>query len=407
MGNHLIQTEDKLFMFMKYATTGMAEIDMKGAIINLNLKGEAVLAPVISAHDINNNNFFDILTSVDPELTDKIKLFIDVAGDIATDEPPVFSFTTRTRNNERHFNLLVNKISPDSIIITFDDTADKHSNNKALQQAILDMAVVQGKYDIASNVLHDIGNAVVGFSSYLTRIKHSLEQDNSANLKNLVDFFATQESAISTAIGEAKAGAVVKILAGIAQTQKSNQADISKSITEQQHIITHIQEILNIQRQYISGQESVDKRSTHLSSIIKDCMSMLFASLSKRDITVSQNIPDSLPAIKGDRTKLMQVILNILKNSIEAIDIFAVDKTISINIINHKDLLELQIKDSGKGFDEATGKKLFTRGFTTKSTGTGLGLDHSRAILEGHGSTIDITSEGPGKGALTTIKLKI
>ncbi len=84
-------------MFMKYATTGMAEIDMKGAIINLNIKGEAVLAPVISANDINNNNFFDILTSVDPELTDKIKLFIDVAGDIATDEPPIFSFSTRDR----------------------------------------------------------------------------------------------------------------------------------------------------------------------------------------------------------------------------------------------------------------------------------------------------------------------
>ena len=64
---------------------------------------------------------------------------------------------------------------------------------------------------------------------------------------------------MSGAIGEAKAGAVVKILTGIAQTQKSNQADISKSITEQQNIITHIQEILNIQRQYISGQESMKK----------------------------------------------------------------------------------------------------------------------------------------------------
>ncbi len=286
---------------------------------------------------------------------------------------PFFRFQPGTGRNEKHYNLLVNKISSESIIITFEDIADKQRNDKALQQAILDKAVVQGKYEIASNVLHDIGNAVVGFSSYLTRIKHSLEQDNSENLKNLVDFFATQESAMSGAIGEAKAGAVVKILTGIAQTQKSNQADISKSITEQQHIITHIQEILNIQRQYVSGQESMEKRSTHLSSIIKDCMSMLFASLNKRNITVSQDIPDNLPAIKGDRTKLMQVILNILKNSIEAIDIYAVDKTISIIIINHTDLLELQIKDSGKGFDEATGKKLFTRGFTTKSSGTGLG----------------------------------
>jgi signal transduction histidine kinase len=200
---------------------------------------------------------------------------------------------------------------------------------------------------------------------------------------------------------------VVKILTGIAQTQKNNQADISKSINEQQHIISHIQEILNIHREYVNGNEVHEKRSTHLGSIIKDCMSMVFASLSKRSITVSQNIPDDLPATKGDRTKLMQVILNILKNSIEAIDIYAADKSISISIINHTDILELQIKDSGKGFDDATGQKLFTRGFTTKSSGTGLGLDHCRGILESYGNTIDIISEGPGKGALTTIKFKI
>jgi len=133
---------------------------------------------------------------------------------------------------------------------------------------------------------------------------------------------------------------------------------------------------------------------------------MVFASLNKRNILVSVNIPDELPVMKGDRTQLMQVILNLLKNSIEAIDFYAVDKYISITVTIHPDLLTLQIRDSGKGFDEATRKKLFIRGFTTKSSGTGLGLDHCRAILERHGGTIDISSDGPGKGALTTIKFK-
>lgn len=407
MGNHLIQTEDKLFMFMKYAATGMAEIDMSGTITNLNIKGEKVLAPVISAQDINSNNIFDILSSVDAGITDRIKNLIDESTASYSDEAPTLTFSTGKGKNEKHYNLLVNKIASDSIVITFEDIADKYRNDKILQQTILEKAVVQGKFEIASNVLHDIGNAVVGFSSYLTRIKHTLEQDNADNLKNLVGFFETQESALSGAIGEAKAGAVVKILSGIAQTQKSNQADISKSISEQQHIITHIQEILNIQRQYVSGNTVHDKRPTHLGSILKDCMSMLFASLNKRTISISQNIPEELPIIKGDRTKLMQVILNILKNSIEAIDFYAVDKAITIDVTTDNDSLILKIQDTGKGFDEETGKKLFTRGFTTKSSGTGLGLDHCRAILESHGSSIQITSDGPGKGALTTIKLKI
>lgn len=406
MGNHPTQTEDKLFMLMKHSSHGMAEIDMTGSILNLNARAEIALAPVITAHDITSNNFYDILAATDPELTVTIKQFIDETDNHEEQKATSFLFYTGTGKNEKHFTLQIIKLSPESILLSFEENTEKIKKERLLKQAILEKNVLQGKFEIASNVLHDIGNAVVGFSSYLTRIKRLLETDHSENLQNLVGFFEQQRTAMSTAIGEAKSDAVVKILSGIAQTQRSNQSDISKSITEQQHIITHIQEILNIQRQYINGSRHEEK-PVSLTGIINDCMAMLYASLNKRNIDVSQNMPDEVSLIKGDRTKLMQVILNLLKNSIEAIDIYAVDKTISITIINHTDSLVLQIKDSGKGFDAETSRKLFTRGFTTKSSGSGLGLDHCRAILESHQACIDITSEGPGKGALTTIKFNL
>ena len=407
MGNHLIQSEDKLFLYMKHATSGMAEIDPDGNINYLNLEGEAILKPVISAHSIDSNNLFDILAPIVPELVEKIKNIVDDGNNTTTSRPQIFQLSFGTGKMERRINLSVNKIPPDCIIICFEDIAEKNITDKALQQALLDKAVVQGKFEIAANVLHDIGNAVVGFSSYLSRIKRSLELDNSENLQNLVGFFEAQRTIISPALGEAKADAIVKIISGIAQTQKTNQTDISKSIIEQQNIINHIQEILNIQRQYISGAETIEKKPTYLSSLIEDCMSMVFASLNKRNITVTLDVPKDLPVIKGDRTKLMQVILNIIKNSIEAIDIYAVEKSIAITACTQNDSIILNINDSGKGFDDETGKKIFTRGFTTKRTGTGLGLDHCRAILEGHDGTINITSDGPGKGAQTIIKFKI
>jgi signal transduction histidine kinase len=114
-----------------------------------------------------------------------------------------------------------------------------------------------------------------------------------------------------------------------------------------------------------------------------------------------------LPVIKGDRTRLMQVILNIFKNSIEAISIYAPEKTILLDVRVEPGWLIIQIKDSGHGFDEETGKKLFKRGFTTKSSGSGLGLSSCKAIVEAHDGTIDIASDGEGKGAMTIIKLKV
>ena len=403
MGNYFTQKEDKLFLFMKHAATGIAEVDINGSILHLNNEAAEIIGSF--QKDKPFTTIFEFIASINTSTAEEIEDFITSNTDFSQDQPALTLNATSSPDN--HFLISVYKFSHTSIILSIEKLSDKRTIDKDLNQALLNKAVVQGKYEIASNILHDIGNAIVGFSSYLTRIKHSLEHDNSENLQNLVDFFTTQETSISRAIGEAKAGAIVKILSGIAQTQKSNHVDISKSISEQHNIITHIQEILNIQREYVNGNSIVENRSAHPGSIIKDCMSMLFASLNKRNITVVQNIPDELPVIKGERTQLMQVILNILKNSIEAIDFYSVEKTISITVNCDNNLLTLQIQDSGKGFDETVGKKLFTRGFTTKSSGSGLGLEHCRSILESNGSSIEISSEGPGKGALTIIKFKI
>jgi ligand-binding sensor domain-containing protein/signal transduction histidine kinase len=273
--------------------------------------------------------------------------------------------------------------------------------------ALLDKAVAQGKYEIASDVMHDIGNAVVGFGSYLTRIKRVLGQSKPENMQKLVEFFTTQKTAMISVIGEAKADAVIKMLCGIALNDRSNQEEINNSITEQLHIITHIQEILNIQRQYITGHESKERQPVNMRNIINDSMSMVFASIDKMSIAVSLEVPKDLPIIKGDRTKLMQVLMNVLKNSIESIDKNASEKTITLSAYTQANELKIQVKDSGNGFDKSTGENLFKKGFTTKSSGSGIGLYNCKTIVESHEGTIDITSEGPGKGALTIIGFKL
>ncbi len=388
-------------------TMGMAEIDSSGEIIHLNPKGRALLKPIWAAKGLGENNLYHILEQIAPAVSKKIKESPDEAGHILANEMHSFPFISGTDTVERHFSFTAIKMFTNNIVVGFEDMADQYNRDEALQQAIIDKAVVQGKFDIASNVLHDIGNAVVGFSSYLTRIKRTLEQDNSENLSNLVSFFETNQPAIAGVLGEAKADAVIKILSGIEQTQKSNYSDINKSIKEQLNIVVHIQEILNIQRQYISGSKVNERKPIHLGGIINDCMAMIFASFHKRNIVATLDMPDELPMVKADRTRLMQVILNILKNSIEAIEVYAIEKLVSICARYEEDILTLQVKDSGKGFDEETGKKLFTRGFTTKSSGTGLGLNSCRAIIESFDGSIEITSEGIGKGALTTIRFRV
>jgi signal transduction histidine kinase len=103
----------------------------------------------------------------------------------------------------------------------------------------------------------------------------------------------------------------------------------------------------------------------------------------------------------------MQLILNVLKNSIEAFDSYTRDKTILINAFKYKNQLVIQVKDNGNGFNESVAARLFERGFTTKPSGSGLGLYNCLAIIQSHEGDISLTSEGEGKGALATIGFKI
>lgn len=404
MGNHLTQTEDKLLLLMKHAPLGMAEIDTTGTIAYQNKKAGALLKQLANSTPGIAGNFFDILNQHAPELVEEIKNFITAETEAGADETGCFSHPLL---KEKKITLILSKIQPGSFLVCFEENPAMNLNGNGLQQVLHDKAVVQGKFEIAANVLHDIGNAIVGLSSFTNRIKRTIELDNADNLQNLCGFFQAQYETLKNTFGQIKADAIIKLVNGIAQTQKEYKNDLINSNKEQMHIITHIQDIINIQRQYLSGSETTEKKPVYLGSLIKDCLSMLYASLNKRSISMKVEVPDDLRVIKGDRTKLMQVVLNILKNSIEAIDFYAVEKSISITVNDHGDTLAMTIQDSGNGFDEETAKKLFSRGFTTKDNGTGLGLEHCKVIMENHGGAISITSDGPGKGAVTTLLFNI
>jgi two-component system, sensor histidine kinase and response regulator len=269
--------------------------------------------------------------------------------------------------------------------------------------AVLDKAVAQGKFEIASDVTHDIGNAVVGFGSYLTQVKRLQERENPSVLENLARYFNDVKPALATAIGDTKAQAVIEMLSGMADSEKIKHGEISKAITKQIDILGGIQEILHIQRQYIEGHETQERKAIKLRNIVSDALAILFAVLDKKAIAVHLDFAEDLPVLKGDRTKLIQLILNVLKNSIDSIDAQGGEKTIVIRAYCQTDVLVLEIRDTGIGFDGSIAGELFKRGFSTKPAGAGLALYNCRSIADSHTGTIDLTSDGPGKGALTTI----
>jgi len=273
-----------------------------------------------------------------------------------------------------------------------------------LQEALREKAIQQGRSELAADILHDIGNAVVGMGSHLTRIRRSLDGNKDQLMQNLVTFFCTQQGQLAGVIGEEKAKAVISMLESLAASGRTMHEEIKNAAAGQLAILTHIQEILNIQRQYVAGREPGCKQPVNLRAVLTDSLSMLSATMEKRNILLTSRLTESSTMILGDRTRLMQVVMNLLKNGIEATDHNTGEKHIDAGLRLEDKVLTLCITDNGCGFDEATGARLLERGFTTKSSGTGLGLYNCREIVESHGGTIRISSEGPGKGAVVTLQ---
>jgi len=69
--------------------------------------------------------------------------------------------------------------------------------------------------------------------------------------------------------------------------------------------------------------------------------------------------------------------------------------------------VEITLSDNAVGFSGEVGKKLFERGFTTKPSGSGIGLNESRSIIESHGGTITIENNEKNTGAITVIRLPV
>lgn len=317
---------------------------------------------------------------------------------------------TERKRSEEALNALNKELNAQSAELRKRARELKALNDQLIQQKEqeLEKAIAQGKFEIASEVLHDIGNALVGFGSYLTRINRVTEKNNLDAVKNLNLFLKGQQTLIGNAIGTDKANALVAITEGIVKTQTDNQKEVKASITELLNIVSHIQEILNIQRQFVrSHGGSYERKPVNIANIIDDCRSMLLASLDKKGIKLNVNIKPGNHIVKGDHTKLMQVILNILKNSLEAIDFEQDEKSISVVLESADKFITLKIVDNGQGFDKETSSRFFERGFTTKKSGTGLGLYNCKSIVESHAGSLEISSEGPGLGAVTIIKFAV
>ena len=169
-------------------------------------------------------------------------------------------------------------------------------------------------------------------------------------------------------------------------------------VQESQRCKSIIQDLLEFSR-----DKDPTKMPAKINDIIEKALNILNNEFRLNHIAVETDLSDNLPAIPMDAHLMQQVLVNLLLNAIEAVEEKGM-VTIRSVMTPDRNYQKVEIEDTGRGIPKAHAGKIFDPFFSTKKSGTGLGLAVSYGIVQKHNGQIDMSSE-PGKGTRFTIAI--
>lgn len=145
---------------------------------------------------------------------------------------------------------------------------------------------------------------------------------------------------------------------------------------------------------------SMQMGETDLAEVLGEVLSFQELELSGRGVSLDVELPDKLPSVLGDKNQIKQVLFNVSKNAMEAMEDGGV---LRIRARVDDDCVCLLVGDSGRGIRQEDLANLFSPFYTTKKGGSGLGLLIVQRIMRAHGGQVGIESKA-GVGTVVTLQ---
>ena len=275
------------------------------------------------------------------------------------------------------------------------------------QTQMMQMAHLAGMTEIATGVLHNVGNVLNNVNISTTVLGERLRQLRIDGLAKVVKLFEEHSDDLEAFLANDRRGRQVQeYLGSLAKTLAADQQELLAELGFLSDKVQHIRNIIVAEQNYakrVSFRERCD-----LSALIEDVLLMRSHSLQKNRIELARDF-DELPPMVLERSKLLQVIENLVKNAIESIVSHDGEKRlIDIRLKwAGADRVRLTVTDSGRGIAPDHASRIFNFGFTTKKSGNGFGLHSAANAMAEMGGKISAQSEGLGRGATFTLEMPL
>lgn len=282
---------------------------------------------------------------------------------------------------------------------------DKTSKLKAAQNVIVEKEHQTELADITTSTLHNVKNLLNSVKTSAFIAKEQIHNKVFLGLKKANGLLLENIDTIDDFIqNDPKGKKLLQYYVSLDSPINETRHGIEEHLNRLMEKVDSIENIVTTQQHYGGINEIV---KVHMEDMINDAFTMLSSSIESYSIQIKNKVKDS-PYVNVQQTKMMHILINIIKNAKESMLEEPEDNRILIftSTIDEQ-WFNIIISDTGHGISPQSIKKMFTYGFTTKENGNGYGLHSCLRYMDEMGGKLQVASDGIGKGAVFTIQIPL
>jgi signal transduction histidine kinase len=262
-----------------------------------------------------------------------------------------------------------------------------------------------GMAEIATNVLHNVGNVLNSVVVSSDLIGTRLRESKTRGFVDAMRLMEEHRADLGEFLSKDERGRrLPDYLQKLVVTLTAERSYLLGELESLNKGLGHIRDIVATQQSYAGAPTSL-LEPLLIGDLLEDALRMNLGSLARREVTVVKHWPN-VPEALLDRHLLLQIVVNLVGNALQAMEMVTDrPRRLTLRATKIDEFLRVEVEDNGEGIPPENLGRLFTHGFTTRKKGHGFGLHSCALAAKAMGASLRVRVDGPGKGACFTLDL--
>ncbi len=278
------------------------------------------------------------------------------------------------------------------------DLSDTAAHLEQTQQLLMDAAHHSGMAEIATNVLHNVGNTLNSINTCSDLIFELGNTPAVALLEKVAKLFQVNLAHIDSFLAtDKRAKKIPEAVIEISKSLSNVHEELKDEALLLLNHVDYLRQVVNAQQEFVQsdGWSQVED----ILACVEEALNIERQLLESRKVAVVKEFQE-LPEVMVQRSKFIRVLVNLIENAVEAMaDRKSRRKLILRASLLDQDMVRFEVVDNGRGIAAEQLDRIFNQGFTTKKKNSSFGLHYSANAMREMSGSIRAFSDGPTKGA--------